>query len=70
MSQQADPATPTDLGNIDAYAGGIRWYPIMFSRAGLSWHTEVSAVRTRGSAFSATDGVWTSSVFSGLDFDF
>jgi hypothetical protein len=70
MAQQADPATPSDLGNIDAYAGGIRWYPIMFSRAGLSWHTEVSAVRTRGSAFSATDGVWTSSVFSGLDFDF
>jgi hypothetical protein len=70
MSQQADPATPRDLGNIDAYSGGIRWYPIMFSRAGLSWHTEVSAVRTRGSAFSASDGVWTSSVFSGLDFDF
>ena len=70
MSQQADPATPRDLGNIDAYSGGIRWYPIMFSRAGLSWHTEVSAVRTRGSAFSATDAVWTSSVFSGLDFDF
>jgi len=70
MSQQSDPATPRDLGNIDAYSGGIRWYPIMFSRAGLSWHTEVSAVRTRGSAFSATDGVWARSVFSGLDFDF
>ena len=70
MSQQADPALPSDLGNIDAYSGGVRWYPIMFSRAGLSWHTEVSAVRTRGSAFSPTDGVWTSSVFSGLDFDF
>ena len=70
MSQQADPATPSDLGNIDAYSGGVRWYPIMFSRAGLSWHTEVSAVRTRGSAFSPTDNVWTSSLFSGLDFDF
>ena len=70
MSQQADPATPSDLGNIDAYSGGVRWYPIMFSRAGLSWHTEVSAVRTRGSAFSPTDAVWTSSLFSGLDFDF
>ena len=70
MSQQADPTLPSDLGNIDAYSGGVRWYPIMFSRAGLSWHTEVSAVRTRGSAFAATDGVWTSSVFSGLDFDF
>jgi hypothetical protein len=70
MAQQADPATPSDLGNVDAYSGGVRWYPIMFSRAGLSWHTEVSAVRIRGSTFSPTDGVWTSSVFSGLDFDF
>jgi len=70
MSQQADPATPNDFGNIDAYSGGVRWYPIMFSRAGLSWHTEVSAVRTRGSAFSPTDNVWTTSLFSGLDFDF
>src|SRR5207244_4031616 len=70
MSQQADPTLPSDLGNIDAYSGGIRWYPIMFSRAGLSWHTEVSAVRTRGSAFAATDNVWTTSLFSGLDFDF
>lgn len=70
MSQQADPAIPSDLGNVDAYSGGIRWYPIMFSRAGLSWHTEVSSVRTRGSAFAPTDGVWTTSLFSGLDFDF
>ena len=70
MSQQADTATPSDLGNIDAYSGGVRWYPIMFARAGLSWHTEVSAVRTHGSTFSATDRVWTTSIFSGLDFDF
>ena len=70
MSQQADPTLPSDLGNIDAYSAGVRWYPIMFSRAGLSWHTEVSAVRTRGVAFASSDAVWTSSVFSGLDFDF
>jgi len=70
MSQQADPATLSDLGNIDGYSGGIRWYPIMFARAGLSWHTEVSAIRTRGSTFSPTDAVWTASVFTGFDFDF
>jgi hypothetical protein len=70
MSQQSLLVTPSDSGNVDAYSAGVRWYPIMFSRAGLSWHTEVSAVRTRGSTFSATDRVWTSSVFSGLDFDF
>ena len=70
MAQQADTTVASDRGNIDAFSGGVRWYPIMFSRAGLSWHTEVSAVRTRGSTFSPTDGVWTSSVFTGFDFDF
>jgi hypothetical protein len=70
MSQQADTATPTSLGNLDAYSAGVRWYPIMFSRAGVSWHTEVSFIRMRGSTFSPTDRVWTSSLFSGLDFDF
>jgi hypothetical protein len=70
MSQQGQTGTPSDLGNIDAYSAGLRWYPIMFARAGLSWHTEVSTVRTRGSAFSTGDDVWTTSVFSGLDFDF
>jgi hypothetical protein len=70
MSQQADPATPADLGNLDAYSAGVRWYPIMFARAGLSWHTEISAVRTQGSVFAAADRVWTSSVFTGFDFDF
>ena len=70
MSQQADPATPKTLGNTDAYSAGIRWYPIMFSRAGLSWHTEVSAVRMVGSSFAATDKMWLTSLFSGFDFDF
>jgi hypothetical protein len=70
MSQQAVPATPKTLGNIDALSAGVRWYPIMFSRAGLSWHTEISSVQTVGSTFSAADKVRTTSVFSGLDFDF
>jgi hypothetical protein len=70
MSQQAIPGTPSDLGNIQAYSGGVRWYPIMFSRAGLSWHTEISAVGTQGAGFPATAKVWTTSLFSGLDFDF
>src|SRR2546425_13166774 len=55
MSQQGLSTTPTDFGNIDAYSAGVRWYPIMFARAGLSWHTEVSAVRTRGSVFATSD---------------
>src|SRR5438309_218778 len=59
---------PRSLGV--AYSGGVRWYPIMFSRAGLSWHTEISAVRMQGSVFAGSDRVWATSVFSGLDFDF
>jgi hypothetical protein len=55
MSRQACPVTgstctftPDNLGNIDAYSAGFRWYPIMFSRAGLAWHNEFSLVRTAG----------------------
>lgn len=55
MSRQACPVatstctfTPGNLGNIDAYSAGFRWYPIMFSRAGLAWHNEFSVVKTAG----------------------
>ena len=70
MAQQAISGTQKNLGDVDAFSGGVRWYPIMFSRAGLSWHTEISAVRMQGSIFAASDRVWATSVFSGLDFDF
>jgi hypothetical protein len=70
MSQQAMPGTPSALGNISAYSAGVRVYPIMFSRAGLAWHTELSAVKTQGSVFSTSDAVWTKSLLTALDFDF
>jgi hypothetical protein len=87
MSQQAlsvDPATglpiPGNQSNIDAYSFGYRWYPIMFSRAGLAWHNEYSLVKTIGMVPLSGSGlgiappfgtpVWSSSVFIGLDFDF
>src|SRR2546421_271164 len=69
-SGAAIPGTQKNLGDVDAFSGGVRWYPIMFSRAGLSWHTEISAVRMQGSVFAGSDRVWATSVFSGLDFDF
>ena len=50
MQTQANPATPSDFGNIDAYAVGFRWYPIMFSRAGLALHTEYSISKSIGIA--------------------
>jgi hypothetical protein len=90
MAQQAFPSTPAaagapsipdNQGNINAYSVGFRWYPIMFSRAGLAWHSEFSIVKSIGIVplsgsgnglppLSPTAGVWSNSVFTGLDFDF
>lgn len=79
MSQQALPSDPSNLGDIDAYSVGFRWYPIMFSRAGLALHTEYSITKTQGSlplsgdavgVFDTNAPVWSSSVLVGLDFAF
>jgi hypothetical protein len=81
MAQQGNPLTPSTQGNIDAYSFGYRWYPIMFSRAGLAWHMEYSIVKSIGIVPLSLDGsglppltsttpVWSSSAFVGFDFDF
>ena len=81
MSRQALPSNPGNLGNINGYSFGYRWYPIMFSRAGLAWHNEYSMVKTQGrvplsgdgvgvAPLFPTDKVWSSSVFVGFDFAF
>jgi hypothetical protein len=81
MSQQSLLSSPTNQGNIDAYSAGFRWYPFMFSRAGLAWHTEYSIVKTIGAIPLSGNGsglaplfptrpVWSSSVFAGFDFAF
>jgi hypothetical protein len=70
MSQQAIPGTPSDLGNIDAYTFGYRWYPIMTSRAGFAFHNEYSWVRARGMAPVTGGDLSSSSLFFGFDFDF
>jgi hypothetical protein len=81
MAQQALPDTPAKVGNIDAYSVGYRWYPIMFSRAGLAWHNEYSITRTQGAVplsmdgvglppLVPTSGVWSSSILAGFDFAF
>lgn len=69
MSQQADPANPSNLGDLDAYTFGYRYYPFMTSRAGLAWHNEYSWLRQRGGAPDGTD-LTSSSLMLGLDFDF
>ena len=81
MSRQADPATPKTLGNIDAFTFGYRWYPIMFSRAGLAMVGELSFTKTIGGVPLSGDGVGlpplsastpvrSTSVLLALDFDF
>jgi hypothetical protein len=66
MSRQAFPSTPatagaptlpSNLGDIDAYSVGYRWYPIMFSRAGLAFHNEFSLVKTAGAIPLSGNGV-------------
>lgn len=72
MSRQANPdlqATP-NLGNVDAFTIGYRWYPIMLSRAGLAFHNEYSQAKLGNLApLSGTD-VLNRSVMIGFDFDY
>ncbi len=81
MSQQANGATPSDLGNINAFTVGYRYYPIMYSRAGFAFVGELSSSNTIGMAplsgdgvgldpLTAATGVRSTSVLLALDFDF
>mgnify|MGYP001598714045 FL=1 len=74
MSQQAFSDTPGTLGNVDAYSFGTRWYPFMYSRAGLAVHGEYSLQKTVSPGQTAEEGstvnIWTSSLLFALDFDF
>ncbi len=81
MSNQALPATPKNLGNIDAFTFGYRWYPIMFSRAGLAFLGELSFTKTIGTVplsgagvgldpLSPDTPVKSTSLLLAFDFDF
>ena len=70
MSQQANSANPSDLGNIDNYVFGWRYNPFMNNRAGFALHNEYAWFRQRGtSPVTATD-LTSSSLMLGFDFDF
>jgi len=69
MSQQADPASASNFGDVDMYTIGYRYYPIMTSRAGFAWHNEYSWTRQRGTAPDGGD-LSSSSLLLGFDFDF
>jgi len=71
MSRQANPdlaATP-NLGNVDSFTIGYRWYPIMLSRAGLAMHNEYSQSKMGNLAPSGTDLI-NRSFMLGFDFDY
>jgi hypothetical protein len=70
MSQQGDPATPKNLGDIDNYVVGYRYNPFMTSRAGFAFHNEFSWFRQRGVAPDGTTDLSSSSLMLGFDFAF
>jgi len=65
MAQQANPNNPADLGNLDAWTAGYRWYPIMNPRAGLAWVQEYSRTHNAGPSPNSPN-----SFLMGFDFDF
>ena len=70
MSRQANSAVRSNLGNLDNWTVGYRWYPIMNPRAGLAWVQEYSRVRNAGAApLSGRDDI-SNSLLMGFDFDF
>jgi hypothetical protein len=72
MSRQANPdlaATP-NLGNVDAWTIGYRWYPIMLSRAGLAFHNEYSQAKMGNLAPLTGTDVINRSLMIGFDFDY
>jgi len=72
MSRQANAAlaaTP-NLGNLDSFTVGYRWYPIMFSRAGLALHNEYSQAKTGNMSLLTQSNQTTRSVMVGFDFDY
>jgi hypothetical protein len=81
VGQQSFNTNPGNFGNVTAYSVGYRWYPIMFSRAGVALDGEYSRTKSIGiipesgdgtgaPPLFPTDGVWSSSIFFGIDFDF
>ncbi len=70
MSQQANASMHSDLGNLDMFTFGYRYYPIMTSRAGFAVHNEYSWFRQNGTSPVTGSDVTSSSLLLGFDFDF
>lgn len=70
ISRQANPGIRSDLGNLDTWTVGYRWYPIMSPRAGLAWTQEYSRINNVGAAPVSGEDVTHNSYLMGFDFDF
>jgi hypothetical protein len=70
MSQQALAANPGNLGNINSFVIGYRYYPFISSRAGFAFHNEFAIVRQRGVSPVNSLDVTNSSLLVGFDFAF
>ena len=70
MSRQANPSILANLGNVDSFTIGYRWYPIMLSRAGLAFHNEYSQAKHGNQAPLTQTDVINRSVMLGFDFDY
>jgi hypothetical protein len=70
MSRQANPSIPIDLGNLDTWTIGYRWYPIMSPRAGLAWMQEYSHIINAGASPITGRDDARNSYLMGFDFDF
>lgn len=70
MSRQANPSIRSDLGNLDVWTVGYRWYPFMSTRAGLAWIQEYSHTHSVGTAPLSGRSDNTSSYLMGFDFAF
>jgi len=69
VSRQAFASDARNLGDLDTYSFGSRYYPIMYSRAGLALHAEYAITKSQATGPLGED-VWASSLFIGFDFDF
>lgn len=70
MARQANPSIRSNLGNLDTWTAGYRWYPIMSSRAGLAWTQEYSRIVNGGASPLSGRDDSNSSLLMGFDFDF
>jgi len=55
---------------VDSFTIGYRWYPIMFSRAGLAFHNEYAQAKTGNTSILTGSNQTSRSVLIGFDFDY